>query len=177
MDSETLEKLLSKDPKTRPLFKGVFSRDNLPLTRVPGLYIVNEDPSYETGSHWVALHITPAGEKNIYFDSYGRKPVLREFRKFLGKRYVHNQKRLQHMLSTSCGQWCIYFVWRRSEQWKLPEINRAFKVKKPLVNDYVVNYLVEKRFKTDQDVLDRKFLTGQISKQMKEVINKKLRKK
>ena len=75
------------------------------------------------------------------------------------------------MLSMSCGQWCIYLVWRPSQGWTIHEITRAFKVKKPLINDYVVNFLVEKHFKTDQDVLDRKFVSSQISKQMKEVLN------
>ena len=37
-----------------------------------------------------------------------------------------------------------------------------------------MNFLVEKRFKTDQDVLDRKFVSSQISKPMKEVLNGKI---
>ena len=74
------------------------------------------------------------------------------------------------MLSTSCSQWCMYFVWRCSENWKPHEITSPFNTKKPLVNDYVVNYLIEQKFRTDQEVLDRKFLTGQICKQMKQVL-------
>ena len=170
MDSHTIEKLLLKDPCTRLSFRGVYSSDTLPLDAREGLYIVNEAKSHEPGTHWISLHITPKRRKNVYFDSYGRKPTLKEVENFLGHKYVHNKKTLQHMLSTSCGQWCMYFVWRRSQNWKPSKITSPFNSKKPLVNDYVVNYLIEQKFKTDQEVLDRKFLTGQICKQMKQVL-------
>ena len=52
----------------------------------------------------------------------------------------------------------------------LPNISGPFHAKKPLINDYTVNFLVEKRFNTDQDVLDRKFLSGQMNKSMKDVM-------
>ena len=161
MDSTTMEKLLIKEVETRCFFQGVFSHNNLPACRSVGLYIVNEQPSYEQGSHWVALHITPLKKKkNIYFDSYGQKPVIKEFQAYTGKNVQYNKKWLQHKLSPSCGQWCIYFVWRRSKGWKMKNITKPFNPKNPLVNDYAINYLVQKRFKMNQDVLDRKFLAG-----------------
>ena len=104
MDSRTIEKLLLKDPCTRLFFRGVYSSDTLPLDAKEGLYIVNEAKSHEPGTHWIGLHITPKRTKNVYFDSYGRKPTLKEVENFLGHKYVHNKKTLQHMLSTSCGQ-------------------------------------------------------------------------
>ena len=67
----TIERLLTGDPITYPHFKGVYSRDTLPLKRCTGLYILNEDTLDVDGSHWIAIHITPRGDKNIYFDSYG----------------------------------------------------------------------------------------------------------
>ena len=170
MDSGTLERLLMKDPLTRNNFRGVFSRDTLPRKRAVGLYIVNEDPSHSPGSHWIACHITPKKKKNIYFDSYGSKPLLNELRRFIGSKYICNKKQLQHVLSTSCGQWCMYFTWRRSQGWGVKNISGPFDAKKPLINDYTVNFLVEKRFNTDQDVLDRKFLSGQMNKSMKDVM-------
>ena len=171
MDSGTLYRLLKKDPLTRKYFRGVFSRDNLPANRAEGLYIVNEQPSHLPGSHWVACHITAKRERNVYFDSYGRKPVLKEIKRFVGSRCIHNDKRVQHMYSTSCGQWCMYFIWRRCQGWTLANIVGPFNVKKPLINDYAMNFLIEKRFKTDQEVLDREFLIGQISRKMKDVLH------
>ena len=176
MDSITLEKLLKKDPSMKHFFRGVFSRDNLPRHRCARLYVVNEEPSNKRGSHWIMLHITPGKEKNVYFDSYGRKPLLSEFRRYLGKNVEYNKKCLQHMLSMSCGQWCMYFAWRQSNDWSLKNITGAFNEKKPLVNDYAMNFLVQKRFKMKQNVLDRKFLAGQISRQMKDVLQRELKK-
>ena len=42
-----MEKLLTKDVEMRCFFQGVFSHDNLPARQSVGLYIVNEQPSYE----------------------------------------------------------------------------------------------------------------------------------
>ena len=176
MDSETIETLLKKDSITSCLLKEVFSRDSLPLKCLPELYIANEDASHQNSSHWIGLYITPKGEKNIYFDSYDWKAVFKEFRQFLGKGHTHNKRWLQHMLSMSCGQWCMYFLWRQCEDWNLKEITATFKAEKPLINDYVVNYVVEKRFKTGQDVLDRKFLKNQICKQMRKDLMSRRRK-
>ena len=124
----------------------------------------------------VALHITPRKKKtNVYFDSYGWKPVIKEFQAYIGKNAQYNKKCLQHKLSMSCGQWCMYFVLRRSEGWKMKTITKPFNPKNPLVDDYAMNYLVQKHFKTNQDVLDRKFLAGQISRQMKDMLEMELK--
>ena len=42
----------------------------------------------------------------------------------------------------------------------MKNIMKPFHPKNPLVNDYAVNDLVQKHFKANQDVLDRKFLVG-----------------
>ena len=57
----------------------------------------------------------------------------------------------------------------------MKNITKPFKPKNPLVNDYTMNYLVQKHFKTNQDVIDRKFLVGQISWQMKDVLEVELK--
>ena len=52
---------------------------------------------------------------------------------------------------------------------------KPFNPKNPLVNDYAMNYLVQKCFKTNQNVLDRKFLAGQINWQMKDMLKMELK--
>ena len=120
-----IEKSLLKDPRTRLLFCGVYSSDTLPPNAEEGLYIVNKAKSHEPCTHWISLHITPKKRKNVYFNSYGQKPTLKEIENFLGHEYVYNKKTVQHMLSTSCSQWCMYFVWRCSENWKPREVPLA----------------------------------------------------
>ena len=87
-----IEKLLLKDPHTRLLFREVYSSDTLPPDAKEGLYIVNEVKSHELGTRWISLHITPKKRKNVYFDSYGRKPTLKVIENFLGHKYVYNKK-------------------------------------------------------------------------------------
>ena len=67
----------------------------------------------------------------------------------------------------------MYFVWRHSKRMENEKHHKPQKI--PLVNDYAMNYLVQKHFKMSQDVLDRKFLAGQISRQMKDVLKMELK--
>ena len=57
----------------------------------------------------------------------------------------------------------------------MKNITKPFNPKNPLINDYAMSYLVQKHFKMNQDVLDRKFLVGQISQQMKDVLKMELK--
>ena len=63
MDSNTIEKLLLKDPRTQLLFRGVYSSDTLPPDAKEGLYIVREAKSHDPGTHWISLHITSKKRK------------------------------------------------------------------------------------------------------------------
>ena len=89
---------------------------------------------------------------------------------FLGTRIERNSKQLQSEFSTTCGQWCMYFVWRKCMGWNMKNITSPFKSEMPLTNDNVMNNLVKKTFGTDKDVIDRSFLKQQICKQMNENI-------
>ena len=102
----------------------------------------------------------------------GTKFAEAHFHSFLGnkKRIERNSKQLQSEFSTTCGQWCMYFVWRKCTGWDMKNITSPFKSEMPLTNDYVMNSLVKKTFGTDKDVIDRSFLKEQICKQMKENI-------
>jgi len=40
----------------------------------PRLMIVNTDPSYEAGEHWIAIYVDSTGCRGEYFDSFGRRP-------------------------------------------------------------------------------------------------------
>ena len=127
----------------------------------------------QPGSHWICMQIGKSS--NSYFDSYGKKvPKFAEahFHSFLGnkKKIERNSKQLQSEFSTTCGQWCMYFVWRKCTGWNMKNITSPFKSEMPLTNDYVMNNLVKKTFGTDKDVIDRSFLKEQICKQMNENI-------
>ena len=71
------------------------------------------------------------------------------------------------MLSTACGQWCLYFLLRRAQNWPLKYIVAPFQDqgrnrRNSIVNDHVLNFKVEELFNTDLDVIDRAFATEQL---------------
>lgn len=166
MNNDEIENALRKNPFTQNHFVGVFSRNTLPKERHHGYYVVNLDSEDQAGSHWVAFDIRNKGA-NMYFDSYGLGPPYKEFRKFLGK-YSHNRRQLQHPLSTTCGQWCMYFILRRCQGWNMQAIVKPFYQKKQLINDHVLNIVNEKNFKIKELVIDKKFVKKQIARKMSE---------
>lgn len=97
-------------------FKGVYASNRIPkifLTKNPQGFIVNLDPHYLPGSHWVAIIIFKSGKyKRLqFFDSYGLKPPLKEVSK---EWFVqHNPWQFQSSKSTVCGQYCIFFIRKR----------------------------------------------------------------
>ena len=98
--------------KNIPEFYGVFAVDRLPfiLLPKPASIIINLDPSYFTGSHWVCC--TFNDKSAHYFDSFGREPpseivtfIERNQRKWSANKYI-----FQADNSIYCGYYCILFV-------------------------------------------------------------------
>ena len=155
-----------KDKETAPHFRGVFARNALPSRPRKGFYIMNFDKTGQLGSHWVSMEI---GKKyNMYFDSYGREPpTFPHLTKFLaGKLLRRNRKQVQHEYSMTCGQWCVYFIWRRCNGWSLASISQPFKSEHRLLNDHVMNHLIQKRFRLRGKVINKPFLKEQICREM-----------
>ena len=117
MDTLDLNVICSSDPRLARTFQGVFSYDTLPrhVTSYPASYIVNTDKEQDRGEHWVALFLENEAVAEVY-DSYGRKPYGR-IKTFAGNnaRVVkHNNHWFQGPLATTCGMYCVYFLWHRA---------------------------------------------------------------
>jgi hypothetical protein len=121
MDGLQIEKMIRSDKRLNKIFLGVFPRDKLPgsIKRRPSCLIANTDTSDESGQHWVAFYFDVDGT-NEYFDSYGLRPMFREFRKMLNADKLEralikiNDKRLQAKNSATCGLFCIFYLFHRS---------------------------------------------------------------
>ena len=110
--------LVSKLMECTPGFRGVFPCDHLPKAESFTSFIVNTDPSIESGEHWIAIYIS---EKTLhFFDSFGRKiddfpdpfkAHMKEFSKNFNVRT--DSKLLQFFLSDTCGAWCIYYIYSK----------------------------------------------------------------
>ena len=168
MDSEEIQNKAESNNATKDKFIGVFPADKLPKkkTKPEGYYIVNLDNSNQGGSHWVCIECRNTG-LNSYFDSYGLPPPYPSFRKFMKNKYRYNSRQLQHPLSTTCGQWCLYYVLRRCQGWKMEKIISPFK-RNFLANDHTINHLIKVNFNTNEKVIDRQFLHKQISQLMQD---------
>ena len=84
--------------------KNVLSRDqNVPNNHKLGLFIYNLEPSYMSGSHWIATYV----KDNVinYFDSYGMPPFqeLVNHAKRKNLTLLHQNQQIQNLYTTTCG--------------------------------------------------------------------------
>jgi len=171
MDSRDIDLLCKNTKQLNPFYLGVFPSDKIPQREKiedRKFCIVNLDPSYKDGSHWVALIWREKPKKDIYFDSYGMPPC-KNLQKHLRK-FKYNDVQLQHPLSTACGQWCIFFCCAFFSDHELKDISSHFSQESDLLaNDYFVNKFVNLILVDDKSykVLDRDFLEKQICRAMK----------
>ena len=126
MDTLLIEKLL----KNFKCFKGVYSLDMLPSTLNPPInIIINTDPSYMPGEHWVSIHISEDGFGE-YFDSFGIPPLKIEIFNYLEKMcekgWTYNKVALQHVTSDTCGHYCVLNIIFRCQNLSLQNFISKF---------------------------------------------------
>lgn len=174
MNTQEIETILRKHKLTRKFFHGVFSSDKIPsklkinLRTIPmKTFVFNLDPSYKSGSHWVALVYKKNG-KHIFFDSYGWKPKLASIKNLLQNNFSSNTQQLQHPLTTVCGQWCIFFILYASVHDNIDKMYALFSKTNLFKNDHRVNYYINKMFKKNHKVIEKNFLKKQICKSFHE---------
>ena len=128
MNTRDIERSMLKDKEIRIKFKGVYPIDMIPINIPPmSLIVVNLDPSYETGSHWVVVHYLD--DKNSeHFDSLGRKPERRihNLLMYNNMTYKYNNQRIQNFFSETCGLYCIYYSYYSSRGRMMEDILKDF---------------------------------------------------
>lgn len=129
MNGQTLTDLLRREPRARSIWRGVFSRDDVPRRATyPSAYIFNTHPRLREGEHWVAVYMD-RDRKGEYFDSYGFPPYCKEFRAFLernSRKWRYNSKTVQGLLATSCGHFCVYYLVHRLRGYTMRQILARF---------------------------------------------------
>src|SRR5262249_36943292 len=121
MNTIELITILSRDKITKPNFIGVYASDHirsLQVRKFPACFMVNTDPSWKSGAHWLAIYISH-NNKVEFFDSYGQDPskypTVFDFlkRQTGGDVRMNTEQQLQSYFSSTCGQFCLYFLlWR-----------------------------------------------------------------
>lgn len=149
MNTIELIQAIKQDPKSHGKFCGVYASDTLPkqIEHYPCGLIVNTDPQTEKGSHWVAMYF-PNELKAEFLDSYGNSPEFYQdsFKTFLdshSRKWTYNHRCLQSLMSSMCGQFCVYFITNRNRGKSLSKIVNSFS-NKLNVNDHRVSEFVRR---------------------------------
>jgi len=89
----------------------VLSRDRtVPHNHKQAMFIYNLEPSYMSESHWIATYV----KDNVinYFDSFGMPPFQEIVDHVKKKNWtlLHQNQWIQHLNTTTCGYFCLYFL-------------------------------------------------------------------
>lgn len=166
MNTAQIKYILQNDPCTTENFAGVYACDQLTSAPqcYPAGYVVNTEPSTKSGEHWTAIFLAAKG-KNEFYDSYGAPPDANAA-KFLvraGPAFEHNKKRIQGLMTTTCGQHCIFYLLLKCRGYALGEIVDVFS-NDTAWNDSMVTAFVNKHFNVTTVPINVALLQRSLSK-------------
>jgi hypothetical protein len=169
MDTSQLAAILQSDKYAKNNFTGVFAADRLQSLHVkkyPACFIVNSDPSWKPGTHWLAIYMDH--NHNVeFFDSYGQSPskypMIFDFMRTYTGHYKMNFVQLQSSLSSTCGQFCIYFLLWRCRSVSFEQIMNAFDPCQE-TNDLLVTTFVNGIFDLNTKTYDVDYIVNQCCK-------------
>ena len=120
----------------------VLSRDeSSPHNHKQALFIYNLEPSYMSGSHWVATYVKN-GIIN-YFDSFGMPPFqeIVNHAKRKNMTLLHQSDQIQNLLTTTCGYFCLYFLNEMSKGRSYYDLLKVFNSHNTMENEKCIeNY-------------------------------------
>jgi len=129
MNTLEINRIIKNNPILNKYYCGIYPSDLLPDNpQKPCYFVVNTDPAYLPGKHWIVIHIDKFG-KIEYFDSFGRAPLQRNFVEFIqkyGKSFIYNKEQIQSNTSTTCGKFCILYIAFRANGLSMKEIISLF---------------------------------------------------
>ena len=145
MDTQQLIDLLKRDKYSKKYFCGVLSIDQIPIRKIkrPCSFIINTQDSSLPGEHWFAIFIPKFG-KIEYFDSYGMKPINYQVYDLIlmnGKKFLYNKKAIQSSDSENCGKFCIFYIYFRSRNYSMIDIQKFF-ISNKITNDLFITKFI-----------------------------------
>ena len=173
MNSKKIIRLTQKCDYLRPIFIGVFARDNLPKRKLSKnkshALIVNLDTKSQPGSHWIGIYAPRKCRYIEYWDSTGRPPRHESILNFLNYQrefFYFNNIPLQSIYTTTCGQYCLFFLCSRAHGLTRKEILNFFEIDNPLFNDRFVNRVVQDIFKSQLKLINHTFIQSQLKRNL-----------
>lgn len=159
---------------------GTFPKNLIPSPlnhqQFPSCYVANTDNDSEPGEHWVAFYF-PNENEYEFFDSYGQPPYTYQFpnlNSYMLSNY--NSLILQSLTSNTCGHFCLYYLYSRSNGFSLRHIQNSFskfdfKWNDKFVRNLIHRFLRPKLFKPFSSKPSN-FITVQCSKSFSHFKNK-----
>ena len=114
----------------------VLSREeSSPHNHKQALFIYNLEPSYMSGSHWVATYVKN-GIIN-YFDSFGMPPFqeIVDHAKRKNMTLLHQNNQIQNINTTTCGYFCLYFLNEMSKGRSYYDSMKVFNIHNTMKNE------------------------------------------
>ena len=118
LSNNDLDGILKRDLVTKKRYLGAFPACEIPISKKRCyFFITNTDRHDKPGKHWTAWMVE--GDKVEFFDSFGRPPNNKqfpyEFEDFiLEKNVSYSAFRVQQYTSSTCGYFCMYYIYFRS---------------------------------------------------------------
>ena len=119
----------------------VLSRDkSIPHNHKQALFIYNLEPSYMSGSHWVATYV----KDNVinYFDSFGMPPFqeIVNHAKKKNLTLLHQNDQIQNMYTTTCGYFCLYFLNKMNKGNSYYDLLQVFDIHDTMNNEKFIEH-------------------------------------
>ena len=147
MNTQEIELTAAQDPFARQIFAGCYPSDLLPKElKSEKFYVMNLDPHYRPGPHWIAVITSPY--RTYYFCPLGQPPKIPNVLESLFSRgfpVVFNDTQLQSYFSSACGYHILYVLFLISRSISFPDIiNRFYDTSGQdyLKNDFVAAYVI-----------------------------------
>ena len=113
LTTKNLDEILKNNPVTKRFYLGTYPSCISPITfKKKYSFITNTDSHELGGKHWCAWMVD--GKNITFFDSFGRHPTDPAFPYkdiIKGFNVKYNKTRLQDFSSSTCGHYCIQFLY------------------------------------------------------------------
>ena len=116
LNTYQLDEALRTNLTTKPHYDGIYAVDKLgDIKHRPHMIIVNTDPHYMPGQHWLLLNFIDNGTVEM-FDSLGKDMTmysihLKNFIKLFATHVDQIPYRIQPVGSALCGHYCLYYAY------------------------------------------------------------------
>ena len=130
------------------------------IVSCPSSFVINLDPNFKPGSHWVAVYFDRNGVGE-YFDSFSHHPPY-EVEYFLclhAKGWQYNHMQVQEIYTTTCGHFVVFYIYQKSRGLTLEVILcKYFSTHNKLRNNLLVRDFVKLHYHHDANVMDPNFI-------------------